>query len=194
MSFLAFEQSIASPDLRAIVAHWNNARGTRRMPSWSDLRSATIVKQLPIVWCYVYDAEEDDFLGRLGGEAIICISGKSIGGTKLSEFSPIIGYERLIARAKRVMRDPALVRGYGPMTMQLTRYGIGEGIIMPLGADGDTGDAILGATDCRLNGHVPSEAERTAEVEDWWSLGQEGAIEVVFPPPRTSTRNIAYCK
>jgi hypothetical protein len=88
MSFLAVEQSIVSPDLRAIAAHWNNARVTRRMPSWSDLRSSTLVKQLLTVSCCVYDAEEDDFLERLGGEAIICIFGDSISGTNPTQLKP----------------------------------------------------------------------------------------------------------
>jgi hypothetical protein len=170
MRFAAFEKSILSSDLKAVAAHWIEARGTKRIPSWADIRPAAIVKQLPIVWSYVYDPAEDEFIGRLGGDAITRIFDKNLKGIRLSELQPVLDYKRLSARAKRVMTEPALFRGHGLVFKQLDRYGQGERIIMPLSRDGISGDAIFGATDYQVIGHLPSEAEEVAEVEDWFTL------------------------
>ncbi len=68
------------------------------------------------------------------------------------------------------MTEPALFRGHGLVFKQLDRYGQGERIVMPLSRDGVTGDAIFGATDYHVVGHLPSKAEKAAEVEDWFTV------------------------
>jgi hypothetical protein len=102
------------------------------MPSWADIRPSAIANQLPFVWCYFYDAEQDDFIGRLGGEAIARVFGRPIKGAKLSELFPIVGREQMAARLKRVMTEPALVSGFGRLFQQDDHHGVGERIIMPL--------------------------------------------------------------
>jgi hypothetical protein len=53
------------------------------------------------------------------------------------------------------------------------RYGIGERIIMPLAADGITGDAVIGATEYRMRGYIASEVEQLTEQERWFPLTPE---------------------
>jgi hypothetical protein len=170
MSLQAFGDSILSPDLRAVAAHWREARGTRRMPSWSDLRPSAIAKQLPLLWAYVYDPALEDFVGRLAGETITRIFGRSLKGMPMSELQPALDYPRLFARAKRVMTEPALFRGHGLVFKHLEKYGHGERIIMPLASDGAHGDAVIGATVYREEGIVLSDLEKIEEVEDWFHL------------------------
>jgi hypothetical protein len=172
MEFSQFDQSILSPDLKAVAAHWNAARGDKLMPSWNDLQPAAMAKQLPKVWSYVYDPEHDEFVGRLGGEAIARIFGKAIKGARLSELVPIIGRERMAARLKRVMELPALVSGSGPLFTQIDRYGVGERIIMPLASDGMHAESVLGATEYSVKGMIPSEISALEELEQWFPLSQ----------------------
>jgi len=49
MSFQAFSDSIVSPDLAAIAAHWETARGAKRMPAWSDIDPVAIGRHLRFV-------------------------------------------------------------------------------------------------------------------------------------------------
>ena len=170
MSFAEFEQSIESPALKAVAAHWNSVRGTSLMPSWSDIRPSAIAKQLPIIWCYVYEPDQDEFIGRLGGEAINRIFGRNIKGAKLSELGAIIDRDRLVERFKRVMREPALVSGFSSMFSRSDQYGVGERIIMPLGADRQASDAVFGATDYHERGNVPSDLRKLHTREYWFAL------------------------
>ena len=140
------------------------------MPAWRDISPAKIAKQLPIIWSYAYDPAQDEFIGRLGGEAINRIFGRNIKGAKLSGLDSIIGKERLIQRAKRVITMPALFRGYEPMFWQSDSHGVGERIVMPLATDGITADGILGATDYHIEGYVASDAENIVTAEDWFVI------------------------
>jgi hypothetical protein len=172
MSFAEFERSIESANLKAVAAHWNAARGANLMPSWSDIRPAAIAKQLQILWSFVYDPGQDEFIGRIGGEAINRIFGRNIKGAKLSELSAILDRDRMVARLKRVMQEPALVSSFSSMFSQQDQRGIGERIILPLGADGRTADAVLGATQYLTKGYVASDFQKLPERENWFSLEQ----------------------
>jgi hypothetical protein len=76
MSFQAFQQSIVSPDLQAIAAHWGDARGTKRMPAFRDIDPVAIGRRLRYVWAWKYVREPDDFINRLAGDRNF--SGESI--------------------------------------------------------------------------------------------------------------------
>src|SRR5690348_14994590 len=84
----SFAASIRSPNLRAIVAHWAQAKGAQAMPSWEQLSPARIAQQLTLVWAYRYDWASDKFSGRLAGDKICQIFGKNIRGLALDEIFP----------------------------------------------------------------------------------------------------------
>jgi hypothetical protein len=170
VNFADFERSIVSTDLKAIAQHWNSARGKNLIPRWTDIRPASIARQLRIVWCYSYDADQNEFIGRLGGEAITRIFGRSMKGAKLSELTPIIGRDNLALRLKRVMQEPALFSAFGPMFMHGEQYGVGEQIIMPLASDGVVRDTVIGATDYKMRRYLPSDLDRLVEKAHWVSL------------------------
>src|SRR5262249_51537086 len=126
MSFADFEQAITSPALKHVARHWNDARGARRMPAWSDIKPSAIAAQLPIVWSYRYDAQANDFIGRLSGEKIVQIFGKNLHGLAMRDIYPPHDYPRLFARIRRVMAEPMLYRGQGVIFAHIDRHGIGE--------------------------------------------------------------------
>jgi hypothetical protein len=170
MTFAAFEKSILSSDLRRVALHWNEARGPKALPSWSDIKPPAIARQLTLVWSYIYDPIAGDFVGRLGGESVTRMIGRNLKGVRMAELGPVLNYERLFGWANRVMTEPALLRARGIVFHQRDRHGLGERIIMPLANDGISGDGVIGATDYRLEGIIPSEASKIEETEDWFPL------------------------
>ena len=163
MSFAELERAITSPALKRVAQHWNEARGKKRMPGWSDIKPAAIAAQLSIVWAYRYDNQANDFIGRLSGDKIVEIFGKNLHGLPMREIYPPHDYPRLFARIKRVMTEPTLYRGQGVIFAHIDRHGIGERIIMPLGGDG-----VFGATEYE---HRFSEtAAGNGETDGWFTL------------------------
>ncbi len=146
MSFMDFAAVIESRALRDVALHWQAARGGRRMPGWRDIDPAAIAPYLGIVWSWKYDRGSDSFTGRLAGDEITRAFGKDLRGKKMEDFFAGWQYDRIFARHKRVVTEPAFAHGSGPVFIHAERYGIGERIIMPLAADGIRGDGIFGAT------------------------------------------------
>jgi hypothetical protein len=168
MSYSEFLASIKSPDLLGIAEYWNAARHRLPMPGWGDIRPSKIAPQLCNIWVYRYDRAEDAFTGRLAGDRIEMLFGKSFRGTPMSELYPSQDYPRLFARAKRVVCDPALYHGDGMVFRHLSKTSRGERIMLPLAGDGTNGDGVLGATIYQTASGLP--ATDTPEDEHWFAL------------------------
>jgi hypothetical protein len=168
----SFAASLRSSNLKAIVAHWVQAKGAQTMPSWEQLSPARIARQLPLIWAYRYDWELDRFSGRLAGEKIRQIFGKNIRGLSLDQIFPPDAVDWTHRLYHRVVREPALYRSTGAVFSHLKRWGIGERIILPLSSDGIAGDGILGATDYHYP-HPSASGEMKAETEQWFCLRPE---------------------
>ncbi|HJS45535.1 MAG TPA: PAS domain-containing protein [Rhizomicrobium sp.] len=179
-AFAQFESSIASPDLKEVAQYWRQICSPPRLPSWNDIRPNAIKAQLRIIWCYDYDPALDDFIGRLAGVAITSLSKKPFKGARLSELRPADKYPRSMIRAKRVLQEPALYRGYGLVYKTDDIGGIGERIVMPLRSAGNLPAAIFGAATFRSVidwAHAPSVDNK--EDEQWFSLA--GLVEMPIP-------------
>ena len=146
MSFAKFLAAVENPDLRAVAEHWNHARGAKKMPAWSDIDPTAIGPQLPIIWSWKYDRETDLFTGRLAGDEIDAIFGKTMRGADMREFFKDMDYEAIYTRNRRVVTEPCLCHCTGLVLIHFGRYGIGERVVMPLAADGEHGDGVFGAT------------------------------------------------
>jgi hypothetical protein len=171
MSFIAFEKAIISPALKIIALHWNDARGTRTMPGWSDIKPGAIASHLPIVWSYKYDRANDSFTSRLAGERMTAIFGRSLRGVPMTDIYPANEYPALFARTKRAVMEPAFMRGHGLVFRHLNRYGTGERIMLPLADDGENGDGMIGATEYNMVSEPTRELLAAGEVEEWFALG-----------------------
>jgi hypothetical protein len=169
--FSEFENTISSAALKEVARHWHGLVRDGRLPSWNDIRPSAIKSHLPIVWCYDYDAALDDFVGRLAGHEITGVSSKPFKGTRLSELRPNDKYPRALIRAKRVVQEPALYRGYGIVYRTAERRGFGERIVMPLAANATQPAAIFGATQFKsISEWAQSATDLNAEEENWFSL------------------------
>jgi hypothetical protein len=167
----AFFDTILSSDLKQVADHWREAKGTRAMPAWTDLRPSAIASQLPIVWSYKYDPETGEFTGRLAGERITRLFGKDFRGTPMAHIQPASDFPWVYALCKRIVNEPAFYRGTGLMYRHLDRYGTGERIVLPLSSDGRVADGIVGVTEYRLD---PRQADPATpiprETEQWFPL------------------------
>jgi hypothetical protein len=169
--FTDFLNAISSPALKEIAQHWRDICHADRLPSWKDIRPTAIKKHLPIVWCYDYDAERDDFIGRLAGVEITGVSAKPFKGTRLSDLRPRDVYPRSLMRAKRVVLEPAFYRGHGLVYKTAEQQGFGERIAMPLRADGNDPAGIFGASEYKSRSEwFRVSTDPNAEEEAWFSL------------------------
>ena len=151
MTFVAFFAAIASPELRALARHWQDARGDghtppRRIPAWRDIDPVEIGRNLRYVWSWRYDRATDEFTGRLAGEEIDRAFGKSLRGIAMRDFYATEVYELIFPRFRRVVVEPGFMYGEGMVFARMGRSVVGERIMMPLAEDGQTGDGIIGAT------------------------------------------------
>jgi len=146
MNFPNFLQAILSPELRAVADHWHGVRGKRLMPAWKDIDPGAIGRNLRYVWAWKYDRAVDKFIGRLAGDEIVQAFGKSPHGKSLAEFMPPHLYRVFFPMQRRVVTEPAAMRGTGMIYSGLGFNFTGERIIMPLADDGRNGDGIIGAT------------------------------------------------
>lgn len=170
MTFEHFEQTIVAHPLKLVATHWNAARGGRSMPAWTDIRPSALVAQLPILWSWKYDIASDNFIGRLAGDAVEAIFGRSFRGASMTDiFGP--DHAAIFARHKRVATEPAFFHGQGLVFRHLDRYGLGERIILPLSDSGGPADGILGATVYeKLATGLPSGLGAATEDEEWFAL------------------------
>jgi hypothetical protein len=146
MSFRDFHQTIISPDLQAIVTHWDAARGTKRMPAFRDIDPVALGRSLRHIWVWKYERATGDFINRLAGEEIVRAFGKSPRGMKMTDFFPSEVYQEFLPWHLRVIEEPAFLHGAGKVYSRVDRYFTGERIMLPLSEDGEQGDGILGAT------------------------------------------------
>jgi hypothetical protein len=170
MSFRDFHQSVISPDLQAIAAHWGAARGKKRMPAFRDIDPVALGRTLRYVWAWRYDRATGDFINRLAGEEIIRAFGRSPRGMKMTEFLPPEAYQEFRPWHLRVVEEPAFLHGAGKVYSRVDRNFTGERIMLPLSEDGVTGDGLLGATVYVATAGVGAAPSYEAEKLDFYPL------------------------
>jgi hypothetical protein len=171
VNFTQFRQSIVSPALRAVALHWNEVRGTKKMPSWHDIQPKAIAPYLPWVWAYKFDRTSEEFVGRLAGNCIERAYGKSFHGLTLAQIhtSPD-RYKAGRSLLLRVMSEPAIFLGHGRVFQFKEQFHSGERLMLPLSTDGVFGDGVFGATE---RGPLPLAHEPVQGINDigeWLSL------------------------
>ena len=174
MSFAAFEMAIKSPALRSVARHWNAARGARTMPDWNDIRPNKMAAQLRIIWSYHYDRAKDVMIGRLAGDQIEQIFGKTFRGTPMDQLYPPNLFPVMFARFRRIVCEPTLYLEDGKVFQCVDHFGFGERIAMPLAEDGATGDGIIGATVYET--FLSFQQQPLPDREQWFSLSSVEAL------------------
>ncbi len=145
--FTSFGAAIRSPALRAVLAHWNDVRRHRKMPSWSDLNPGRMRPQLGLIWAFKYDRGSGNFTARLAGNRIMVGFGKSFRGTPLKDLHPPDIFHWAHAGLTRIVSEPACYRSSGELFKASGKAVEGERVVLPLGTDEAGGDGALGASD-----------------------------------------------
>lgn len=146
MSFDAFEQTIKSPALKQIASYWHQVCDGRPMPRWEDIRPSKLACHLSIIWSYRYDRANDALVGRLAGDKIEQMFGKTFRGAPMTALYPPDQYPAMFERFRRIVTGPSLLLEMGMVFKSVDAYGYGERIAMPTSSDGTVADGILGAT------------------------------------------------
>jgi len=141
-----FFYRIENNALREIAAHWNEARGCRRMPTWRDIDALKIPRHLPIVWSLRYDRETERFSVRLAGEDIRSLHPDGRRGLQLEEFLKQEDFQLIYARCRKQVLETCLSRDHGVVFHFPERSCLGERIVMPLAEDGENASEVFGAT------------------------------------------------
>jgi hypothetical protein len=169
--FASFGSRIASPALRAVAGHWNQARRACRMPAWSELSPAVIAPHLGLIWAFKYDRHSGEFTARLAGNRMTGGSGKSSRDTPLRDLHPPQAFAWIQAGLTRVVCEPACYRSYGRLFRADGRTVAGERIVLPLGHDGSGADGALGASyyDLPVTQAV-QDIELIQDIAEWFPL------------------------
>jgi hypothetical protein len=146
-NFGSFLSHIQSPALRAVAGHWNEARGKKRMPSWTDISSPTLEPYFKMLWGFQYDAEAKEFRGWLAGNKLRkWVDGGFYGGT-YKDAALLTNYDEAKRHLTRLITTPLAARSSGRLFTVGDITVTGERIALPLAADGRTGGGVLGASD-----------------------------------------------
>ncbi|HUB94655.1 MAG TPA: PAS domain-containing protein [Stellaceae bacterium] len=130
--------------LSALYAYWNKARGTRRMPSRSDIDPVEIPKLLPHILMYNV-MPDGGFTIRLVGEAVADFVGRNATGEPAGAVMTPRAAEVTIAILRAVVteRMPKFRAGKAHWYEEKSHRDF-EACFLPLSSDGETVDIILG--------------------------------------------------
>ena len=163
--------AIADKRLRAVFDHWLKARGDNAMPAWRDIDPLQLGPQLQHIWSLRYDPHDESFTGRLSGEEVNAIFGKSLRHTRIEHFFAPADVPWIHERCLRIIARPCIALVTGPVYAYTGHYGSGSRIMLPLGEDRVTGDEVMGATVYNLraagstrNGTASDDAATTERV------------------------------
>jgi hypothetical protein len=142
----AIHDTLKNPSLRDVLLHWQAARGDKSLPGWNDIDPVALRQHLSILWSWRYDRTEDKFIGRIAGESIVFLLGKSPRRMLMEDFFDAATHAVVYPRFKQVIEQRHALITSGPVYSPIGRCGIGERLVLPLAEDGQTPDEVMGAT------------------------------------------------
>jgi hypothetical protein len=139
---VAYIEAPRHADLRALHHYWNAKRGARAMPGRADINPAEIKPLLPdvMIWSAL-----DPFLIRLVGDHIVRFVGANNTGRPATHGMPTDAASRMRAVIATVIesRSPRFRFGKAYWLAEKS-YRDFEACFLPLSADGESVDMILG--------------------------------------------------
>ena len=161
---------IASDSLKAVAAHWFEARGNKSIPSWNDLNPKAIAKQLPLVWSLKYDPTTKAFTGRLAGDRIARLIRKNFRGLPLEQAQTPAAFGAMEPLLNRVVTEPAIYLGSGNIFQHENAFLAGERLLLPLATNGTDPDGLLGATEYRQGENIATGIQPAIDKSSWFNL------------------------
>jgi hypothetical protein len=164
-----FERVLNSPALRAVVKHWDQARGDRIMPTWADLSSSALSPHFQLLWGFHHDPQSNEYTGLIAGGHVSEWLGANFWGARLQDIHPPHVVEEARRFFDKILTEPAAGWCSGRLFTMAGRAVTGERIALPIAADGIRAGGILGATDYEYL-PVTGPVELIHENVDWFSL------------------------
>lgn len=146
-----------APDsMHGFVRYWVDKRGGAWMPAYRDIDPVDIPWALSRI--YIVEVRPDgDFVYRLAGEAIAERYDRSLKGMRISDLFSDQSAERILGRWRRVANGPSAYYSY---TQHMSIRGpvvTARRVLLPLGADGQTSDHLVGYTVFEENEDAPDQ-------------------------------------
>jgi len=158
---------VSDPRHKRFLRHWAEQRGDGIMALRSGIDPASIRDCLPHLWIYRWDAELNDFVCTLAGEAVNQAWGFSLVGLSLDRIMGPVNAPTVRERYAEVLRLPAVQCSRRPIMPQVAMEKRGTRLIVPL-ADAEGGHyGVLGMSlyeydhyaDADKPVHIPPEVE-----------------------------------
>ncbi len=135
--------SVRDARLRRLAAYWDSLRDGRTMPRFDELEPWKVPDLLPIMWVWRVDRERRLMHLRLVGDEVQRALGNWRRGAELAEAAPASVLEMLRRRYEQVAYGPAILHVDGIARLGELKVPA-ERLILPLGADDEAADDILG--------------------------------------------------
>jgi len=162
--------AIASESLKAVAAHWFEARGNKSIPSWADLNPKAIARQLSLVWSLKYDPATRAFTGRLAGDRIARLIRKDFRGLPLEQAQTPAAFGAMEPLLNRVVTEPAIYLGSGNIFQHENAFLAGERLLLPLATNGTDPDGLLGATEYGQGENIAKSIQPAVDKSSWFNL------------------------
>jgi len=146
-TFETFLSRIHSPTLLTVATQWDKARKQNRMPTWEDLPLSIRSTDAKHIWGFAFNPTSREFTGRLAGNRVSKWVDESFYGGRLADVHAAVNYEECRQLLTKVVKTPLAGRTSGRLFASDDYVVTGERIVLPLAADGETGNGILGASD-----------------------------------------------
>ena len=162
---------IQSPALLAVARLWDQARGARRMPGWSDLKSPALSPYSKMLWGYDYDSKTGDFTGSLSGDKLEKWVGEDFRRSPLNHLHSMVNFKETNLYLTRIVTASLAFRSSGRLFTVGDLAVTGERVALPLAGDGKTCDAVFGASDF-VSPPLLGPAELVHENVEWYQIGR----------------------
>ena len=130
MNQAEFRALIVDRRLLVLFDFWQQVRGSRAMPDWSDLKPEFFGAALPHVWVWQTDAAGEVRL-RIIGESVMQMMELNLKGKTPYDLYGPDQAPLLVARLKRVMHDPSANFALGEVHAGGQLVGIGQRLGLP---------------------------------------------------------------
>jgi hypothetical protein len=133
------------PSLQSLFAYWTLKRGSRLLPSRADINPAEIKSLWPDVMLYNVEKPGGPYIVRLMGENVVNFMGRNRTGLSVIEGKPdeaAAAMNYVLAQVVET-RSPRFRTG-NAFWQREKSYRNFESCFLPLSADGETVDMILG--------------------------------------------------
>jgi hypothetical protein len=170
-----------SAAISTVFDHWTDlVCRDGRIPDRQTISPEAMSSALAHVWLCDFDAANDRFVYRLGGEHVISSLGHGVRGRYLDEITKPAVYPRVHAYFRKCVDLPAVLHVSGRIYAEQARIAIGERLMLPYRAGSVEVAGIIGAIFRRWSDQEPdadAETPNPTRRHIYFHLGT-GAVEM----------------